>query len=315
MDARAVTLLEPEHIAVRQLPLARRKTDDVVIDVAWSGVSAGTERLLYSGRMPTFPGMGYPLVPGYESVGTVIEASRESGFAEGDVVFVPGAQCFADMRCLFGGTASRLAVEGRRVARLPDGVGHDGTLVALAATAHRALARANVDPSKPLLIIGHGAVGRLVARFAKRAGAKNVTVWEHSEIRASGANGYRVMHETDDTAKDYAVAIDVSGDVAMVDVAISRLAKNGRMVLAGFYAGRVEFAFPPAFIREIEIVVAAEWQRTDLDAAVNAIADDANLIKGLVTHRYDAADAEAAYMTAFTDPTCLKMITDWGQPV
>ena len=34
------------------------------MDVEWSGISTGTERLLWSGRMPPFPGLGYPLVPG-----------------------------------------------------------------------------------------------------------------------------------------------------------------------------------------------------------------------------------------------------------
>jgi bacteriochlorophyllide a dehydrogenase len=43
----------------------------VVVDVEWSGISTGTERLLFTGRMPPSPGMGYPLVPGYESVGRV----------------------------------------------------------------------------------------------------------------------------------------------------------------------------------------------------------------------------------------------------
>ena len=42
--------------------------DEIVVDVEFSGISTGTERLLWDGRMPPFPGMGYPLVPGYESV-------------------------------------------------------------------------------------------------------------------------------------------------------------------------------------------------------------------------------------------------------
>ena len=40
-------------------------------------------------------GMGYPLVPGYESVGRVRSAGERSGNARvGDRVFVPGARCF-----------------------------------------------------------------------------------------------------------------------------------------------------------------------------------------------------------------------------
>jgi 2-desacetyl-2-hydroxyethyl bacteriochlorophyllide A dehydrogenase len=44
--------------------------------------------------MPHFPGMGYPLVPGYESVGVVIEAGADCRAALGETVFVPGARCY-----------------------------------------------------------------------------------------------------------------------------------------------------------------------------------------------------------------------------
>ena len=54
---------------------------DVVVRTEWTGVSTGTERLLFDGRMPPFPGLGYPLVPGYETVGVVESAGCKSGGA------------------------------------------------------------------------------------------------------------------------------------------------------------------------------------------------------------------------------------------
>jgi 3-hydroxyethyl bacteriochlorophyllide a dehydrogenase len=69
--------------------------------------------LLWTGRMPPFPGMGYPLVPGYESVGRVVAGRHMPGATVGDRVFVPGARCFGDVRGLFGGAASRVVVPGR----------------------------------------------------------------------------------------------------------------------------------------------------------------------------------------------------------
>ncbi|MFD0938389.1 alcohol dehydrogenase catalytic domain-containing protein, partial [Methylobacterium trifolii] len=108
MDAFAVILERPETLALDRLPLTPAVEGDAVVAVSWSGISTGTERLLWSGRMPPFPGMGYPLVPGYESVGTVIEAGPEAGIRVGQTVFVPGARCFGPVRGLFGGAASHL---------------------------------------------------------------------------------------------------------------------------------------------------------------------------------------------------------------
>jgi bacteriochlorophyllide a dehydrogenase len=54
---------------------------DLVVEIAHSGISTGTEKLFWSGTMPPFPGMGYPLVPGYEAAGEVVEAGADTGFA------------------------------------------------------------------------------------------------------------------------------------------------------------------------------------------------------------------------------------------
>ena len=69
MKTQAVVLDAPEKLDVRALALNAIGAGDVLVEVALRGVSTGTERLLWTGRMPPFPGMGYPLVPGYESVG------------------------------------------------------------------------------------------------------------------------------------------------------------------------------------------------------------------------------------------------------
>ena len=115
MDTIAVVLRQPEQIELNRLALTPPTPDDVVVDVDWSGVSTGTERLLWSGRMPPFPGMGYPLVPGYESVGHVVEAGSDTDLLPGQQVFVPGAKCFGEVRGLFGASASRLVVSAKRV--------------------------------------------------------------------------------------------------------------------------------------------------------------------------------------------------------
>ncbi len=118
MQAEAVLLEQPERIALRRLTLDSPRADDIVVQVDWSGISTGTERLLFSGRMPDFPGMGYPLVPGYESVGRVLHAGPDSDLAVGTPVFVPGASCYGAVRGLFGASASRLVVPSGRVIAL-----------------------------------------------------------------------------------------------------------------------------------------------------------------------------------------------------
>lgn len=308
MNTMAVVLERPEQLVLSRLNLSDATDEDVTVDIEWSGISTGTERLLWTGRMPAFPGMGYPLVPGYESVGRVIEVGSTSGRMLGERVFVPGAKCFGDVRGLFGGAASRVVLPGARTIPFAEHLAEQGVLLALAATAYHAHSIEGV--SQPDLIIGHGVLGRMIARLAVVAGG-TPTVWETNPTRREGATDYAVVDPSMDSRRNYHCICDVSGDSALLDTLISRLAPGGEVVLAGFYDQPLSFVFPPAFMREARIRIAAQWLPSDL-VAVKDLAESGRLsLDGLITHRSDAMQADAAYRTAFGDPSCLKMILDW----
>jgi 3-hydroxyethyl bacteriochlorophyllide a dehydrogenase len=309
MNAHAIVLHEPGRLALAELGLNDPTAEDVVVDIAWSGISTGTEKLLWSGRMPAFPGMGYPLVPGYESVGRIVDAGTDSGREAGQFVFVPGANCYQGARGLFGGASSRVVVAGRKTFPVAEGLGNKAVLLALGATAFHAVApQAHALPE---LIVGHGVLGRLIARIAVAHGG-TPTVWETSPLRQDGAEGYRVATPEADERRDYRVICDVSGDTAILDSLIARLAPGGEIVLAGFY-DRISFAFPPAFMREARLRIAAEWRPADL-TEVGSMVDGRRLsLDGLLTHARTPDEFEDAYTTAFTDPTCLKMVLDWSK--
>lgn len=310
MDTIAVVLKQPEQIELHRLALDAPTSEDVVVDVDWSGVSTGTERLLWSGRMPPFPGMGYPLVPGYESVGRVVEAGSASGLNPGQRVFVPGAKCFGEVRGLFGASASRLVVPARRVVPLDQNLGDRGILLALAATAYHAIAARGA--AAPDCIVGHGVLGRLLARISIAVRNEPPVVWEKNPARVGGAVGYGVLDPEHDTRRDYKSIYDVSGDASLLDSLIGRIAPGGEIVLAGFYSERMSFAFPPAFMREARIRVAAEWQQPDLIATKALIESGRLSLDGLITHRHDAAAAPDAYRVAFENSACLKMVLNWS---
>jgi len=314
MNTHAVVMQQPEHLALSRLDLEAPKDDDVVVDVEWSGISTGTERLLWTGTMPMFPGMGYPLVPGYESVGRVREAGPRSGRQVGERVFVPGARCFGEVRGLFGGSASRLVVPGAKVVAVSEDLGERAVLLALAATAYHAVAGGGKrDPIvAPDLIVGHGVLGRLLARMTVLSEYPAPTVWETNPARADGAMGYRVVHPDDDDRRDYRAIYDASGDAKILDRLIARLAPGGEIVLAGFYNEPLSFNFGPAFMREAQIRAAAEWKPADM-LAVRELAESGFLpLDGLITHHAEPQHADSAYRTAFGDSACLKMILDWS---
>jgi 3-hydroxyethyl bacteriochlorophyllide a dehydrogenase len=308
LETLAVVFDQPQVVALRTLSLVDPGPGDVLVQVDHSGISTGTERLLWSGTMPFFPGLGYPLVPGYEAVGRVLWAGETSGRREGELVFVAGSKGFLEARGLFGAQARTIVVPGTRAFALPEGVGALGVLFSLAATAQHAIA---MHAAPPDLVVGHGALGRLVARLLLAAGAPAPTVWEINPVRREGTHPYPVLDPSDDPRKDYRSICDVSGANGILDTLVSRMAPGGEVVLAGFYHEPVSFTFPPAFMKELRLRIAAEFRDADL-AAVNALVDAGRLdLRGLITHQAPASAADEAYQTAFGDPTCVKMVLDW----
>jgi 3-hydroxyethyl bacteriochlorophyllide a dehydrogenase len=325
MDATAVVFESPGELRVRAVTLKPPAAPHAVVDVEWSGISTGTERLLWTGTMPPFPGLGYPLVPGYESVGRVVRLEGGAAgaplagldgtpLAVGDRVFVPGADCYEGVRGLFGGSASRVMVSVQRLIRMPAALqgaaSREGVLLALAATAQHALVAAPADGGG-VLVVGHGVLGRLLARLSVAAGQSPV-VWERNPARASGAQGYQVTTPDEDQRRNYGHIYDVSGDAGMVEPLLARLSRGGELVLAGFYSAPISFGFPLAFMKEARLRVAAEWAPADLLSVVSLVGSGQLKLDGLVTHQSPVPDADAAYRAAFGDPACLKMVLDWS---
>ncbi len=306
MQAEAVIIREPRRVEVCAVALNDPGPADVVVETAFSGVSSGTEKLFWSGEMPEFPGMGYPLVPGYEAVGRIVEAGAAFRHRVGQFVFVPGANCFGAIRGLFGASASKIIVPEARVLTIDEALGARGALLALAATAWHASA----GHAQPDLIVGHGVVGRLLARIAVLHGASPV-VWEVAAARRGGAEGYAVVDPAEDSAGKYANIYDASGNAGILDTLISRLAPGGEICLAGFY-DKIGFAFAPAFMREARLRIAAQWRHSDLLAVQARVEAGALSLDNLISHHAPAVDAGRAYQTAFENADCLKLILDWS---
>jgi len=310
VEAYAVVINQPKQVTLTKLRLDEMGPEDVAVEMEYSGISTGTEKMIWSGSMPQFPGMGYPLVPGYESVGRITHTSEKSSLQVGQRVFVPGAKCYGEVKGLFGGAASHVVIPHQRLTALDEEIGQEGILLALAATAYHVTE--GKPEAQPDLIIGHGVVGRLLARIAMVKG-KTPVVWETNPIRMTGATGYQVVNPKDDDHYQYGVICDASGDASVINQLITRLRPQGEIVLAGFYDQAISYMFAPAFMREMKMRIAAQWQPKDIQDVHQLIQSKQLALDGLITHTSDSQEADSAYQIAFNDMQCLKMTLNWRQ--
>ncbi len=230
--ARAFWIAEPGRGEIRDETLPPPLADDVVVRALFSGVSRGTEALVFHGRVPVsehnrmrapfqagdFPA---PVKYGYASVGCVEQGPRD----------LLGRNVFA----LYP-HQTRYVVPARCVSVLPDNVPPQrAVLAANLETAINGVWDAQVQVGDRVTVIGAGAVGCLVAWVAGRIADCDVELVDVNSSRAAIARalGVRFAEPAAATA-DADVVIHASASASGLALALR---------LAGFEATIVEMSW------------------------------------------------------------------------
>ncbi|MFN3704836.1 MAG: chlorophyll synthesis pathway protein BchC [Thermoflexales bacterium] len=314
MRTRAVVIPAAHTVELREVELKPLGDDDVLLQTTLTSISAGTERMLLRGVMP-HPMLQFPVVPGYETVGRVIDAGSNARAWVGKRAYVGGNYGFVGVNPAFGGQSAHIVAPASHLTDIEQLTDEQGVMLALAATALHGVDVAMLEsiPGQPrVLVLGQGVVGQLAARFAKARGA-HVTVTDKFEVRLALSVADVVVPPGAQPPADqpYDVLIDATGKMEAIASQLMSLKKGGRVVLLGYYE-RIDLPYMPAFLRELTFAVSKEWAPGDVARARDAIARCEVEVQRLITHCLPADDAPRAFEIAFNDPACVKMTLRWS---
>lgn len=245
-DARAFWITEPGHGELRAETLPPPGPDDVVVRALFSGISRGTEALVFQGRVPVsehqrmrapfqagqFPA---PVKYGYASVG---EVERGPGALEGRHVFVLYPH------------QTRYCVPAAAVHVLPESLpAGRAVLAANLETAVNGLWDARVQPGDRVAVVGAGTVGCLVAWLAGRIPGCAVDLIDINPHRAAmaGVLGVRFVQPAD-APSDVDVIVHTSGSHEGLTLALKVAGFESTIVEMSWYgAGAVSIPLGEAF--------------------------------------------------------------------
>jgi 2-desacetyl-2-hydroxyethyl bacteriochlorophyllide A dehydrogenase len=235
--ARAFWIAEPGRGEIRAETLAAPSADDVVIRTLFSGISRGTEALVFQGRVPAseytrmrapfqagaFPA---PIKFGYSSVGRVERGPRD---LQDRHVFVLYPH------------QTRYVVPAASAFLLPDGVPPDrAVLAANLETAVNGLWDAGPNIGDRIVVIGAGTVGCLVARIAGGMPGCEVELVDVNPRRATIARALGVRFMGPDEVADGAdVVIHTSGSPTGLELALRVAGLETVIVEMSWYGDRV----------------------------------------------------------------------------
>jgi NADPH:quinone reductase-like Zn-dependent oxidoreductase len=246
MDARAFWIVEPGRGEIREEILPRAGSDDVEVRALFSGISRGTEALVFKGRVPPseyarmrapfqageFPA---PIKYGYASVGCVDRGPRD---VEGRNVFVLYPH------------QTRYVVPARSAYVLPEGVPPGRAILAAnLETAINGLWDARPHVGDRIAVVGGGTVGCLVAWLARQIAACDVQLIDVNPQRRAIAAKLGVSFALPDEAQERAdVVIHASGSPSGLDLALRLAAFETAIIEMSWYGSEsVPLALGGAF--------------------------------------------------------------------
>ena len=227
MPARALFHTAPRRVRIREIPTPRPSADEVVVTTLFSGISGGTERLIYRGEFPegialddTIDALGgafrYPFPYGYACVGEVREWDRP--------VFA-----FQPHQDVFTARSSDLIP-------LPAVDPALATLFPLVETALQVTLDAGAGYRDRVIVLGAGVLGLLTALLLQRSGQQPLCAeplaWRRELATSLGVTA--VMPE--DLAKqEVPLVIDASGNPDAPGLALDMLAHEGTLLVASWF--------------------------------------------------------------------------------
>lgn len=315
MQTQAVVISKPQEVGLQDVNLRDPAPDDVIIQTAYTSISAGTERMLLAGQMP-HPMLQLPVVPGYETVGRIIETGANVPADMRDQwVYVGGAHCYEGVNAAWGGQSSMIISPANRVIPLNTVDPRQGVLLALSATALHGVDVLNVQAGQRVLVIGQGPVGQIAARIASQRGAW-VAVSDLNTERLQIAEADVVINAETDNLQDAIgdpvdIIIEASGSMTALTNALPLLANGGTILLLGYYQ-KLDLPYMPLFLKEAKLLTAKEWAANDLARCRDMIANGDLNVASLLTHSLPIADVTNAYDIALNHQDCLKLVLEWS---
>jgi len=308
--------------------------DCSLVKIAACGM-CGTDEHLFKG-MVLPRGATYPIRPGHEVSGTVVQSNS---LPEGQTVLVHPiipcehcAECLAGVENLcrnqsilgingFGGMADLLIWPTRRlVAFTTDSILSAAIIPDAVTTAYHATTKVDLNSSLSACVIGAGGVGTNILRLARIINPKlnllGVVNSQGSSERLSSEN-FSSLIGLESLAKrvkqlysGFDIVFDFSGDARAPAEALKILRKGGSLVLGGINDSPLLLNLSTsAFVtRGVSVTGSYTSNINDLKNVVNLIQSNNLKFDNAITHTYPLSEYGAAYETLTTRPTGLGRI-------
>jgi 2-desacetyl-2-hydroxyethyl bacteriochlorophyllide A dehydrogenase len=291
MKTSAIIFPKPNEVDVVELELPVALADDqLLVETLLSGVSSGTETRVLAGLQS---GTQFPLIPGYENVGRVIEVGAGvRNLNVGDIVFHSGSQKTGQYDRAWGAQMAHAVIRVDDALPIPVELPLEDAIYAkVAGIARHGIWRAGVKAGEQVVIVGQGIIGHLAAQIACALGAQVTVLDVVAErlvaaeragvarvINPSEVDAEQVLHESVGTPD---VVVDATGNAGILNQSLRYLPPkpwgkdfitSPRFLILGSYPAEIMLDYRLLFEREPDVIISRDNLVADMQAVVELMA-------------------------------------------
>ncbi|KAJ3893592.1 chaperonin 10-like protein [Lentinula edodes] len=328
------------EILQTEIPLIN--DNEILIKVSACGI-CGTDQHISEGEFIA----KFPLIPGHEIVGTVVELGKkvDSGTLKvGDRCVVdPSLTCGLCFYCrrgqpllcenyeglgctMSGGFAEYAVAREDKVFKIHNLTDEDATLIEPAACAVHGADKLALPVGAEVLILGAGPTGLILAQLLKLNGASRIVIAANKGIKTNIARQLEVADdyiEIDRDSEDqdsqwagikdkypygFDAVVEATGSERIANLSIQYVRRGGTLMVYGVYANDSLVHWSPSFIFANEIKIIGSFAQMNCFPRAIAYLDSGKVkVNGMVTDTFTIKQYQQA-LEKLTSRTALKVV-------
>ena len=313
---KAVVIERPNQVVFRDVAAPAVGPGDVLVKSHEAGLCR-TDIEMMTGAFTDPRWVHYPLIPGHEWAGTVVEVGPEvETVAVGARVVCEGLiPCHRCRRCRSGethwcehiqalgftrpgGYAELVAAPARVVHPLPDHVSFDaGVLIEPASVVLHALEKVRPQPGEAVGVIGVGTLGSLAIALLALFSPASITAYgvrtEELELALQlGASEARLVNDLARPERELDLVVETAGHPSAIELATQICRPGGRAALLGI-SGQGQMLNLPADLlagKDMSLVGSVAYTTATWSRVVGLVTDRVLDLERIVTHRFPVSE-------------------------
>ena len=314
-EAQAIVLQKANKLKLQSTAYHADQPDDVLVKTIASTITPGFDRLLLTNKPVSSRVFKYPIMPGSEAIGQVIETGPEvTDLQPGDFVYAFRGDQWTGIEPYAGCHAEIIPTSRQNVLALGRPPVHRDLLTGLLAYAVSAIDKVPLEASSKVLVLGLGSVGLMVSEYLHSLGIKQVDAVEIFSIRGQLSHAEHIALDIDDFTGEfnntYDLVIETTGRILMIEKATRLMKPQAVVLLMGNYE---VMAYDYRLIQHKEPVIISSsiTSLSHLKEAISLLESDRLETEKFFTGVYPVAQFELAYRRALDGKESIKTVLSW----